>query len=236
MTLRTRCRLALRAVSAAAAGTGRLTGLVLLSGSAAWAQLPAQRGNEPANNPCGKIYMDRYGPYDYRTERDKLKVVEEFHFSPSVEFLVKGLSGHFSHDINYTLLSSPNHPRALLSAVRYAERAQSDQPFGMSYTVECYFDRAVRYRPDDTVVRALYAQYLHKRKRTADGLRQLDLAVGFAGDSAFSHYNLGLMYLELGEADKALAQAHRAIELGVTRDELMNELKKQGKWRDPETK
>ncbi len=199
------------------------------------AQLPAQRGMESDNPVCGRIYQDRYGPYDYRNERDKLKVVEEFHFSKNVEFLIKGISGHFSHDLNYTLMSSPNHPRALLAAVRYGERSKQDKPFGLSYTVECYFDRAIRYRPDDTVVRALYAQYLHQRNRTAEGLAQLDAAVPFAKESAFSHYNLGLMYLELGEAEKALTQAHRAMALDVPMDGLETALKKMGKWREPPT-
>ena len=90
---------------------------LLCAAGQAQAQLPAQRGMELENLACGKIYMDRYGPYDYRDERDKLKVVEEFHFSRNVEFLIKGITAHYGQDLNYTLLSSPNHHRALVAAV-----------------------------------------------------------------------------------------------------------------------
>lgn len=206
---------------------------LLCAAGQAQAQLPAQRGMELENLACGKIYMDRYGPYDYRDERDKLKVVEEFHFSRNVEFLIKGITAHYGQDLNYTLLSSPNHHRALVAAVRYGERTGLDKPFGLTFSVECFFDRALRFRPDDTVARALYAQFLHKHNRTAEGLAQLDIAVPLAKDSAFSHYNLGLMYLELGQNEKALAQAHRANALGASLDGLERALKQQGKWRDP---
>ena len=47
--------------------------LVLMSnGGAALAQTKAVRGAEPDGNPCGKIYTDHYGPFDYRNERGQI--------------------------------------------------------------------------------------------------------------------------------------------------------------------
>lgn len=202
--------------------------------TAAQAQLPARKGAEDPGNPCGMIYdADQYGPYDYRTHRyTELKKVEDFHFTSKVENLREGQSGYIGGDIDYTLRASPNHHRALVAISRWAEKTKSDKTNGMTWDVECYFNRGVRYRPDDTVVRALYAQFLHKRKRTDEGLRHLDTAVGFAGESAFSHYNLGLIYFELGAYDKALAQAHRAAAMGFPRQDLKNQLTRAGKWVD----
>lgn len=196
------------------------------------AQLPAQRGAENPNQLCGMIYTNHYGPFDYRTQRAELKIVEDFHFTGKVEALAGGQSGWLGGDLNYTLFSSPNHHRALIALMRWVERNKSDKTQGMAFPIECYFDRAIRFRPDDTVVRALYAQFLHRRNRTDEGLRQLDIAVGFADENALSQYNLGLMYLELGAIDKALAQAHKATALGFAKPDLANELKKLGRWQE----
>lgn len=210
---------------------------VALLASFAWtsvsAQLAARRGGENPSHPCGIIYTQHIGPFDYRTQRDELKIVEDFHFTPKVEMLMAGQSGYIGGDIDYTLKASPNHHRALLALVRWTERSRSDKTTGQQWTLECYFDRAIRFKPDDTVVRALYAQFLHKRKRTADALTQLQAGVEHAGDNAFSHYNLGLVYLELGEHERALAQAHKAASLGFPRTELKAQLVKLGKWQDP---
>lgn len=199
----------------------------------AQAQMRAQRGAENPNNPCGMIYTDHYGPYDFRTQKPSIKVVEDFHFTAKVEGLLSGQSGYIGGDLNYTLRASPNHARALIAVTRWAEKSKADQTRGMDFPVECYFDRAMRFAPDDPVVRALYARFLHQRKRTAEGVTQLDRAVPLAGDNALSHYNLGLIYLELGDHAKALERAHEALRLGYPRTELADELKRQGHWKDP---
>lgn len=208
--------------------------LVLLAGAApTLAQQPAIRGAEPSNHPCGKIYTRHYGPYDYRTQRAELVIVEEFHFTPSVQAGIKGKSGHLGGDLDYTLLASPNHHQALISLTRLLDRIKANRIQGMNFPIECYFDRGIRFAPDDIIVRALYAQFLHKRKRTDDAVKQLDAAVLFAGDSAFSHYNLGLVYVEIGQPAKALAQAHKAVAMGFPRQELAEQLKRANQWRDP---
>jgi tetratricopeptide (TPR) repeat protein len=155
------------------------------------------------------------------------------HFTPKVENLIAGQSGTLGADINYTLRAFPNHHRALISATRLAEREKNDQPPGMLWPVECYFERAIRFASDDIVVRSLYAQWLGKRGRRPEAQWQLETALKSAQDSPISHYNIGLVYLELGDYDRALAQAHRALELGWPRQELAQQLKSAGKWREP---
>jgi tetratricopeptide (TPR) repeat protein len=53
------------------------------------------------------------------------------------------------------------------------------------------------------------------------------------GKSAEIHYNLGLIYLELGDADRALEQAHAAYGLGYPLPGLRNRLQRMGKWHPP---
>lgn len=201
---------------------------LLMAGLAATAAF-----GQAATSGCGPL-RNAYGPFDYASERNgKLQIVEEFHFTPEVEALLRGRSGNLGSDLDYTLRASPNHHRALLSLSRYGERLKSPQPPGMQYSIDCYFDRAIRFRPDDTVVRALYAQHLGRVGRTGEALQQLEQAVGRAKDNGISQYNIGLVYFELKEYDRAVAQAHAAMSLGYTRPELADMLKRVNKWREP---
>ena len=189
----------------------------------------AQSGAE-----CGPLQGRHYGPYDYRKERaGKLAIVESAHFTPTVEALIRGSSSDFvGDDLSYTLRTSPNHHRALLAVVRFADRTKSAQPPYMQYSVTCYFERAVLFQPDDTVVRALYAQYLHRQGRTAEGLKHLKAGVNVANDNPLSHYNLGLVFLELKAYEQALQQAHTAVAMGMPPGTLVEQLKTLRKWQD----
>lgn len=193
----------------------------------AWAQT--------AISSCGEIYnTGHYGPYDYRTEKSgKLGIVDRAHFTPDIEALSGDAGYKLGPNLNYTLKAAPNHHRALAATVRLAERLKTTRVDGMEFSVECFFERGIRFTPNDTVVRGLYAQYLKKAGRNPEALQQLDAASIFAKDNSFSQYNIGLLYFELKEYDKALEQAHRAKALGFERTELEDMLRKAGKWRDP---
>lgn len=188
--------------------------------------------------PCGNPFRNHFGPFDYRSaSADTKALVEKVHFTPGVEAMTRPSTTTYARmagDVAYTLHVFPNHPRALLTMMRLGEKFKTDQPDGASFTVECYFERAVTFRPDDTVARALYAQYLLKHGRKPQALQQLALAVEQAKDRPLSHNNLGLVYLEMGEFDLALKQAHEAKRLGLeNRPQLEDALRKAGKWRDP---
>jgi tetratricopeptide (TPR) repeat protein len=181
---------------------------------------------------CAPVAIPRhYGPYDYIAERSRLHIVDNAHFTSDVENLRKGSTSYLGQDLSYTLNASPNHHRALLAAMRFAIREKNDKPPYMGFAVSCYFDRATRYRPNDTVVRGLYAKYLFEfLNRRQEALQQVDTAVSVAGDNPLTHYNAGLLYLEMGEPAKAAAQALKARQMGWPREDLIEKLKAAGHW------
>ena len=187
---------------------------------------------QASRNVCGEL-SNAYGPYDYRSDRDKLPIVEIAHFTPEVEALMRGLTSLIGGDIDYTLRAFPNHHRALLAMMRLGERMKSVQPAGAKYTVDCYFQRAVRFKPDDTTTRMLFANYLNKNGRAAEANQQMEQTLALAGDNPFTHYNAGLVFMDLKNYEKALQQAHTAYAMGFTRPELREALKKVGKWVEP---
>lgn len=207
-----------------------LCGLLLVATAAAapWALAAAQ-----STTPCGEL-RNAFGPFDYRTERGpNLAIVENAHFTASIDALTYSPFYDVGGHIDYTLRAFPNHHRALLTMTRLAERLATDKPRGANYTVSCYYDRAVRSAPDDTIARMLFARYLAKAGKKDEARFHLATAERMAGDNPFTHYNLGLVYLEMADYANALRQEHLARALGFSRDDLRDALVKAGKWVDP---
>jgi tetratricopeptide (TPR) repeat protein len=185
------------------------------------------------SSDCGSL-ANHYGPFDYRkATKGQLSIVEEAHFTPYIENLIKRRDNPFGDDIAYTLRVFPNHHRALLTIQTLAEREKTDSPSYARLSVACYFERAIRFQPDDIIVRMLYASYLIKKARQDEASQQLEEAIKLAGDSPFSHFNIGLIFLEMKNYERALTQAHRAAALGFTRTELKDQLVAAGKWVEP---
>ena len=201
-------------------------------------------------NFCGPL-ANGYGPYDYRPDHFvgqpgdqeshsyKRMLVDGAHFTPRVENLIGaqsgGKSGPPGADLDYTLRAFPNHHRALMSVMRYGEKTKIERPAGLSMVVECYFERAARFKPNDTIVKMLYATYLMKNNRMPEAVNQLERATVLAKDGAFTHYNIGLVYFDMKNYGRALAQAHEAIALGFQRTELRDLLEAANQWQEPKT-
>lgn len=189
----------------------------------------AQAADTP-NEACGSL-ASHYGPFDYRKDRDKLPIVENYHFTKKVEGLVGGMSSRTpGGDLEYVLKTFPNHHRALVAVVRWSKLQGTQHPKDLKYSVDCHFERALRFKADDAVVRMLYANWLGDTDRRDEALRQLDQVE--PGDSPLTVYNLGLVYAQLGGHEKALAWAHKAEAMGYMRPALRELLQKSGHWRD----
>jgi len=182
---------------------------------------------------CGSL-KNHFGPYDYRTATPDIKqAVEKHHFTPKVENLVGGETTYTAGgDMGYTLSVFPNHHRALMALIKLAKKEKTNRPRDMGYTVECRFDRAERFAPNDATVKVLYGIYLLQIGQNQSGARKLEEAVALAEDNANIHYNLGLAYFELKDYDKSLASAHRAYQLGFNLPGLRRKLERAGKWKD----
>lgn len=211
---------------------------IILAAALAMLHLPtqAQTALTAEEQECGTMVVEkRVSPMDYRTDRKLLWTVENAHFRPNVENLVKPMFTTFGSDLDYTLHAYPNHHRALVTLMRLGEREKTDQPKEMAYTIDCFFRRALRQANDDTVARMLYAQYLMSKQRNEDAMRQLDVVGVLAGENAFTHYNLGRMLIEIKAYDKAVVHAKRAADLGFERPDLQEALRKVGKWPEAPT-
>ncbi len=197
--------------------------------------LPAS-AQAPTAASCGVLSNGDYGPFDYRKPHHMLPGAEKNHFTPKVEQLIGGQSQFDpGGDISFLLVMYPNHARALMAMMRLGEKEKTDKTRSARFEVECYFERALRFQPDDNVVRMIYVVFLTKKARPAEALQQLKRVVDTAGDNVFTRYNAGLLYFDLKEYDKAAEQARAAQVGGFLRTDLIDKLKALGKWTEPET-
>jgi hypothetical protein len=189
---------------------------------------------QATNSLCGNPFQNHFGPWDYRSAPpDKKRMVEQPHFPLGVETLTKPSKttfGMMAQDVGYTLRVFPNHHRALITMSRLADRHKTDEPPGARFTLNCYFERAVRFAPDDTVARLLYAQYLGKKGEKDNAKYQITEAIRFAGDNALSNHNIGLVAFDLGLYDIAVSQAKKVASLGDAREDLVARLRSANRW------
>jgi tetratricopeptide (TPR) repeat protein len=186
-----------------------------------------------AQEGCGPL-ENAFGPFDYRTAKASEKqIVERNHFTESVAALRRGTTGALGADIDYTLRAFPNHPRALHAMMKLGEQEKRIKPVGANYTIDCYFERALRWAPDDPNVRMLTGMFLLKQGKRTEAVEQLEEARKMSKDDANVNYNLGLAYFDLKDYDKALEAAHKAYAGGFPLPGLRNKLQAAGKWRAP---
>lgn len=197
---------------------------------------------------CGvlKNYQD-IGPWDYAdpssnvpTGADPMghvKRVENVHFTPEMQLLdlrrfsIERLTG----EIHYTLRALPNHPIALMAISRLERMAggklpqRGITPFTPKITADCFFDRAIRFRPRDKMVRMVHGMHLHQQGKLKEALAEYELAQSMGEDSPNLNYNLGLLYAELKDWDKAYDYGEKAQRGGFMLPGLRSKLEKAGR-------
>ncbi len=185
---------------------------------------------------CGDLNVS-YGPYDYTNPYHKekfLPIVESAHFTKNIENLnptrTDGRRLHLGGEIAYTLRAFPNHHRALLALSKLAIRDKKHTFKGSRYSVLCYFDRAVRFKPNDPIVYTLFANHLQKLGKIKLAQQKLGVAEKLDPENANIKYNLGLLYFKTKKYDIAMSYAKEAYGLGFPLPGLRNKLKRVGKW------
>lgn len=213
--------------------------IFLLDGYSARASAtPARQAESPppvGEAACGRLDSGSMGPFDYRDKgnRDLLKTVNSNHFNSDVQQLVHGqTSTEALADLDFILRHFPNHHGALRVMTRYFLEGGSQLRY---LSPECYFDRALRGYPDDIAVRQIFSMYLARKGRYQQAVAQLEEAVRLHdGPSMELHYNLGLLFADLQDYDKANEHAAIAYGMGHPLAGLRDKLERAGAWRSQE--
>lgn len=199
---------------------------------------PAQAQGLPSD--CGTL-DNAVGPFDYNDPIhlnpgagvDYLGLVNGAHFTPDVENLIRGMSSVDPlDDLDYTLRAFPNYHRALYAMARYHLLHGLNKKG--RYTVDCWFERAIAFVPTDPQVRLIYGIFLARIGKRDAAVTQYTMALQLGGNMPEAHYNLGLVYTDLGKYEVANEHAVRAYELGYPLPGLRNRLIAAGVWKEIE--
>jgi len=156
----------------------------------------------------------QYGPYDYykpdEAPREALPLVERAHFSPSTCFVlaIRGEWCYYWSQVDYTLRAFPNHPRALVRMADYLKTNHACKDFGR--------------RSNDPNYLAWQLGKGDWEERTVE--YYFDTAISFRPQYAETRliYVEALMALKRPqEAEKAMADAKKAAELGPAYERLI---------------
>lgn len=204
----------------------------------------AQESIDRYDADCLPLYRaGKHGPFDYnKATIAERQLVERPHFDEHYQAYRLGkntLKKKIDHIIetpaagfSYTLWAFPNHPLALAAMEDIAIKQKSDTPPGAQLKVHCYFQRAVRFTPEDPLVRSLYGYYYARRGEKQEAMIQLaraeSLNSGITGVAVYSAF----AYFEMKEFEKSLEAAKQAYQLGYQLPGLRNKLERAGKWQD----
>ncbi len=125
-------------------------------------------------------------------------------------------------DISYVLRTFPNHHRALNSAAQYGLIHGDVLKKASTYSIECWFKRAKAFAPKDGMVRLIEGNYLFRRGELEAAEKSYLNSIRLNEGNTESHYNLGLLYVKLGNIEKAKVHADKAYSLGYPLDGLKN--------------
>jgi len=189
----------------------------------------------------------RFGPYDYRdpTKDHERYLVDGAHFPAYIEELaLYGFSSHRSTiqeaespamiggNIDYTLYAFPNHARALHAMGVWQLKERRKEPAAFQEllnstrlrSAECYFERGIMFVPNDGMVHLAYGAFLHKAGDLKKAATEYQRAVELMPDMPEAHYNLGLLYVDLGNYAEARDEAAIAYGAGYPLQGLRNKL------------
>ncbi len=196
---------------------------------------------------CGPLKnFNDFGPFDYQAPENRvstgadpmgrIKRVENVHFQDEMklinlkQFSIDRLSGEFT----YTLRIFPNHPEALHALSKLERVAGGKLPqtaltvFTPKISADCFFDRAIRFRPEDKAVHLVYGMHLHQRRNFKEALVAYEKAEALGEESTYLSYNLGLLHTDLKNWEKAAAYARKAYGKGATFPGLRERIEKAG--------
>lgn len=194
----------------------------------------------------GKKCEGRHGPsgtHDYLHRGHPslvglLETVENAHFTEGVESLTEGATTEPMGDINWVLMTFPNHHRALYSAMQFRLRHKRWPQKSKGLPAECYYQRAIKFSPTDLTVYSQYAFLQNKFRKYEGAVKTYEAADRLFPGDALINYNMALNLVKLKRFKQARKIAEKVYPTGFPLQGLKNMLRRAGHWEDetsPET-
>jgi tetratricopeptide (TPR) repeat protein len=177
--------------------------------------------------PCTGSGTANFGPFDYRTDKNRLPIVENYHFTPEMEQLRFRRLQDSMGNVRYTITKFPNHHRALYTAVRFS-LMDAETKLKRKHPAECFLQRAIAFRRNDAVPYQLFGLYLHRLDQTEKAMEYYRKAEELSPQDPMLQYNIALVLLDQNKPEEAAKYAGMAYGAGVTLPGLKKRLQAAG--------
>ena len=200
-------------------------GLAAAFGTAGAAPPEGLKGVSPRQ--CGALDAGAVEPRDYfettsnanaaAASRQTLANVEARLFPPLVASLnlQRVPKAKLTDSLDQLLRLYPNHPRGLWAVssleARLGELPKTTNAWQIpSFTADCFFERAFRFKDSDADLWVVLGMHLHSRKRLDAAAKAYEQAAKLGAIAGGFHYNYALLLADLQRWDDAAAQAQLA--------------------------
>jgi tetratricopeptide (TPR) repeat protein len=202
-------------------------------GSAPWV------GNTMEGQPCRGSRVPS-GPYDYLLRKKYLGplfTTEEYHLTPTILNLQKDTTTSAINEIQYSLMTWPNHHKALYAAYQYRlkSRGKWGQRLNAATPVECHLQRAAKFSPRDPVPHMLHGLLLHDFEKYPQALQSFRKANRLLPNDVITLYNMGLTLVKLENYEEAMQVAKEVYSTDFPLQGLKNMLVRAGQWNEATT-
>jgi Tfp pilus assembly protein PilF len=166
------------------------------------------------------IDQDYYTVEQYPENKGLLEDVDYHHTQNIKKAIIEKNFGMAKGDLDYTLVTFPNHPDALQSLWFYSKVTKSP-----AFAIP-YFEKAISMFPQYAMTHIIYGAFLTDFGRLKEAERELKKAVEIDPNLAIAHAWLAKTYDKAGDVKLAKMSAKKAVELGYRGKLLDNILKK----------
>jgi tetratricopeptide (TPR) repeat protein len=135
-------------------------------------------------------------------------------------WIMKNGYGYAKQELDYTLLTFPNHPEALQLLWVYAKASKKPSD------AVPYFEKAIELFPQYAETYYLYGAFLTDFGLYKDGIKKLEIALAIEPRMSVAQAWLAKAHDKAGNANKAVECAKKAVELGYKGNLLEGILKK----------
>jgi tetratricopeptide (TPR) repeat protein len=129
--------------------------------------------------------------------------------------------------VEFTLRYYPNHPKGLLMLSDVCTKWKSPQ-----CDADGWFEKAIDLNPNIAQTHALRGLHLQRTGRHKEAVEAYNKAIQLDPNSMYAHYNLALLYFEMGQFPLSNEHAQKSYALGAPYPGLREKLQKAGKWQE----
>lgn len=170
---------------------------------------------------------DYYNPGTSTDEKAIFVNVHEYHLKPAYDAMSRGNSKSAHENFEFILQGFPNSPQALNGMSELCVNKWKSP----KCDADSWFERAVERNPQVAATWTIYGVHLQRKGMLRDAIGKFDHALELKPNDMNAHYNIGLVYFDLKDYDKANLHAQMSYYLGAPLPGLRNKLMRVDRWK-----